>query len=405
MDVNDEVGLILDNAGSVAQEAFNAQSSSFPDVLLHGGEPTESSSMPDLRQVGHRARDCPEASQDEDFVRISTESMEKLREQEIREEDTRMTVRKEAPKNMELSPSAKASLDKPNMVNRRKAPRGLMEEPPPLPLTATSQDKPMEFSMVAVEGLTPDEIAMIGKRREKLAKSKAKRQETDCSLDRSQGGLSVLGQCMEQRPGDEHHEERAESPSSSTVEEGGVADACEKGSGDRGPWQAEVEAQSPLDQPDDWGRGGNIVGPLWSNEAEDEGAGCGASVLKMERPQRGLQQRFKESINGLRQVFAAVHQVCQQEGQWMALEIFAGCCRFTQVAASREGWCVLPPVDLQLGQDLCEKAVQEEVLSCIKKYEPDLITLSPRCGPWSQFQRLNKNPEKVMMEREKDIPL
>ena len=84
-----------------------------------------------------------------------------------------MTARKEAPKNMEVSPSAKASLDKPNMVNRRKAPRGLVEEPPP-----TSQDKSMEFSMVAVEGLTPDEIAMIGKRREKLAKSKAKRQET-----------------------------------------------------------------------------------------------------------------------------------------------------------------------------------------------------------------------------------
>ena len=341
MDVNDEVGLILDNAGSVAQEAFNAQSSSFPDVLLHGGEPTESSSMPDLRQVGHRTRDCPEASQDEDFVRISTESMEKLREQEIREEDTRMTARKEAPKDISRQAQHGESQEGSQRIGGGAS-----------SIAADSNFTGQADGVFYGSCGGPDTRRDCHDWKEEGEAGQVKGKETgDCSLDRGQGGLSVLGQCMEQRPGDEHHEERAESPSSSAVEEGGVADACEKGSGDRGPWQAEVEAQSPLDQPDDWDRGGNIVGPLRSNEAEDEGAGCGAPVLKMERPQRGLQQRFKESINGLRQVFAAVHQVCQQEGQWMALEIFAGCCRFTQVAASREGWCILPPVDLQLGQE------------------------------------------------------
>ena len=33
------------------------------------------------------------------------------------------------------------------------------------------------------------------------------------------------------------------------------------------------------------------------------------------------------------------------------------------------------------------------------------MTLSPRCGPWSQFQRLNKNPEKLMAARKEDLPL
>ena len=37
--------------------------------------------------------------------------------------------------------------------------------------------------------------------------------------------------------------------------------------------------------------------------------------------------------------------------------------------------------------------------------EPDLLTMSPRCGPWSQFQRLNHNVEHVMEMRQEDIPL
>ena len=404
MDVNDEVGLILDNAGSVAQEAFNTQSSSFPDVLLHGGEPTESSSMPDLQQVGASHQRLPGSI----AGRGLCENQHGLHGEASGARDPRRRHQDDCEKGGTQEHGSESASE---CISRQAQHGESQEGSQRIGGGASSIAADSNFTGQA-DGIFygscggPDTRRDCHDWKEEGEAGQVKGQETgDCSLDRGQGGLSVLGQCMEQRLGDEHHEERAESPSSSTVEEGGMADACEKGSGDRGPGQAEMEAQSPLDQPDDWNRGGNIVGPLWSNEAEDEGAGCGASVLKMERPQRGLQQRVKESINGLRQVFAAVHQVCQQEGQWMGLEIFAGCCRFTQVAASREGWCVLPPVDLQLGQDLCEKAVQEEVLSCIQKYEPDLITLSPRCGPWSQFQRLNKNPEKVMMEREKDIPL
>ena len=34
--------------------------------------------------------------------------------------------------------------------------------------------------------------------------------------------------------------------------------------------------------------------------------------------------------------------------------------------------------------------MQEEVLACIKKYEPDLVTLSPRCGPWSPVSEVEQ---------------
>ena len=217
--------------------------------------------------------------------------------------------------------------------------------------------------------------------------------------------LSVLGRCLEQRPGDEHLEERVQSALGVAVEESCLADACEKGCGDRRPRQDEVEEEPSLAESHDWQRSGNSLGAFRSDEAEDPSSRCGSEMLKWERPQRGVQQRFKESIKNLKEVFAAVHAVCNAETRWTALEIFAGCCRFTQVASTRDGWNVLPPIDLELGHDLSRKEVQEEVLACIQKYEPDLVTLSPRCGPWSQFQRLNKNLEKLMNERKEDLPL
>ena len=37
--------------------------------------------------------------------------------------------------------------------------------------------------------------------------------------------------------------------------------------------------------------------------------------------------------------------------------------------------------------------------------KPDLVTMSPRCGPWSQLQRIKPNVDKVMEDRQADIPL
>ena len=65
----------------------------------------------------------------------------------------------------------------------------------------------------------------------------------------------------------------------------------------------------------------------------------------------------------MKEVFAAMAKLSQTETRWVAMEIFAGCCRFTQVAANRDGWCVLPPIDLQMGHDLHDKTVQQRSLT------------------------------------------
>lgn len=55
--------------------------------------------------------------------------------------------------------------------------------------------------------------------------------------------------------------------------------------------------------------------------------------------------------------------------------------------------------------DLKNKATQNEVMQLIQETKPDLVTISSRCGPWSQMQRINPNVDKVMADRVEDIPL
>lgn len=88
------------------------------------------------------------------------------------------------------------------------------------------------------------------------------------------------------------------------------------------------------------------------------------------------------------------------------MEVFAGSATLTKIARDRDGWQTTEPVDLIYGQDLRNRCTQRELMKLIKELEPDLITMSPRCGPWtSQFQRLNPNLDKIMEGRKEDIPL
>eukprot|EP00435_Cladocopium_sp_Y103_P008145 s2059_g2.t1 len=65
----------------------------------------------------------------------------------------------------------------------------------------------------------------------------------------------------------------------------------------------------------------------------------------------------------------------------------------------------MEPVDILYGQDLHNAVTRMEVIDSIRLIKPDLVTMSPRCGPWSQLQRINPNMDKVMEDRQADIPL
>ncbi|CAK9044348.1 unnamed protein product, partial [Durusdinium trenchii] len=121
------------------------------------------------------------------------------------------------------------------------------------------------------------------------------------------------------------------------------------------------------------------------------------------RPQRGLIQRLKKGCEAVRGQIDALHAVCRESGDYLILELFAGTARLTKMAAARKGWSAMDPVEVQLGCDVREKQVRKDILALIRAKQPDLITISPPCGPWCQFQRLAKDVHQVLMKQEEDL--
>ena len=227
--------------------------------------------------------------------------------------------------------------------------------------------------------------------------------------DRGQGsdghpsGLPVLVDLLERGVDLQHFEEHSEPLDDLHVEEVGLAASGAGGNPCRVQGQGSLETQSKVAGLSSELRGGVAVGPLRSNEAEAE---IERHVsLKEVRPQRGLNQKIKKAMEEIRQQQMAVLAVSEKKEHFLLLEVFAGCARLTKVAKERKGWEALDPVDIIYGDDLRNKEVQRRILDLLDKYEPDLVTMSPRCGPWSQFQRINPNIDKVMEDRKQDIPL
>ena len=404
LDAHEEVGLILDHGGSVAQEAFNAQPS-HRSIVQPYGVSHQSSTMPDLQSSGspHSRLSRPVGGRS---WLCEGECRGFGKDGRTADQGARSSSDRAQAGSQEHGGDDSCHLHSGEGTSGR-SPKVTARNPIRASTSPALTDGSRDSCRVLPGGGGGVDCGGDGDDWKKAREvGQVKGQETgDGSTHWSASGLPFAERGLEQRLGDEYHEKCGEPPVDPAVEEVSVAAACEKSSGDRGPGQIALETQSSLDELDDWHGGGSAVGPFRSNETEAKGSGGGSEMLRMERPQRGLQQRFKESIRGMKEIFAAMAKVSQTETRWMAMEIFAGCCRFTQVASSRDGWCVLPPIDLQMGHNLHDKKVQQEVIDCIIKYEPDLVTLSPRCGPWSQFQRLNKNPEKVMADREEDLPL
>ena len=135
------------------------------------------------------------------------------------------------------------------------------------------------------------------------------------------------------------------------------------------------------------------MGPLRSNApAAEERRLPAPGIWTRVSPQRGFVQKPKQAMKDAKERHVAVTEVKELRQNYLVLELFAGCARLTMTAVNRDRWEIMAPVDIIYGQDLHDP-------------HPDLVTMSPRCGPWSQFQRINPNIDRVMEERQQDIPL
>ena len=229
------------------------------------------------------------------------------------------------------------------------------------------------------------------------------------SLDRMGGRLPLSVQLLERGAGIQRPEEHREPSEDISMEEVCLAAPCEGSCEDRVQGQGGVEEESQVAELPPQLRDCSAVGPLRLDEAEAAQHGlpdaAAAAETKSVRPQRGLTQKMKKAVAEARDHHARLLRLNQERTHYVVLEIFGGCAKLSERASLRTGWRVLDPIDLNFGHDLNNRHTQRKVLELIREEKPDLVTLSPRCGPWSQFQRINPNIDKVMVARQEDIPL
>lgn len=241
------------------------------------------------------------------------------------------------------------------------------------------------------------------------------KEECNGSEEAAEGGFDRLGgrlplsvQLLERGASLQRPEEHGEPPENFPVEVC-LAASCEGSCEDRVQGQGGVEEESQVVELPPQLRDCSAVGPLRLDEAEAAQHGlsgaAAAEEAKPVRPQRGLTQKMKKAVAEARDHHTRLLQLNQERTHYVVLEIFAGCAKLSERASLRIGWRVLEPIDLNFGHDLNNRHTQRKVLELIREEKPDLVTLSPRCGPWSQFQRINPNIDKVMVARQEDIPL
>lgn len=89
---------------------------------------------------------------------------------------------------------------------------------------------------------------------------------------------------------------------------------------------------------------------------------------------------------------------------WLLLEIFAGKATLSKTARQRN-WRVLPPQDIIItGLDITRPDNQQLLKEMIEVQQPDVITLSPKCGPWSAWQRLRRDRALLLAQRRDELP-
>ena len=253
-------------------------------------------------------------------------------------------------------------------------------------------------------------------------------QEGSSSIDRSAGRLSKSFSHVECRSGSQPDLVGSVPDAHLHVEEAPLATEDQECNVDSQPSQA-VETKQEMAFQVAGLRDRLPLRPFWCDEAEVEiGRGSGIDVSqqeacengemeemesdedgeeKEERPQRGLTQQLKKGVKDALWNMNLVNQAAEMDGLYSVMEIFAGKATFTKVAFKSGKWKTYEPVDILLGgtnHDLSKKEVQEAILAAVQKFKPDLVVITPPCGPWSQWQNLRVNMEELQECRRKHLP-
>ena len=129
-------------------------------------------------------------------------------------------------------------------------------------------------------------------------------------------------------------------------------------------------------------------------------------VWKETRPPRGLTQKLKKGLQQAVHLMARVKKGARTETKFMVLELFSGSSMLTQVAAELPGWGAYQPVDVILGaeNDMAVRENRERVKNMVRTLKPDLVVITPPCGPWCAWQRIRQDWDTLGEVRRKQLP-
>ena len=126
----------------------------------------------------------------------------------------------------------------------------------------------------------------------------------------------------------------------------------------------------------------------------------------MGRPARGLTQKMKKGVGeGIRRL-ERLNRGAQVTEKFMVLEIFSGSSMLTLVANEMDGWGAYQPVDVILNEegDMSQKANRDKVKSMVRVMKPDLVVITPPCGPWCAWQRTCRDWDALDEIRKDHLP-
>ena len=86
------------------------------------------------------------------------------------------------------------------------------------------------------------------------------------------------------------------------------------------------------------------------------------------------------------------------------MEVFSGHSEIT-IQARACGWQPLRSFEFAYGEDALDPEDQRKLLEFIKTEKPDLVAITPPCGPWSPLQNLTADRELLGLKREVHRPL
>lgn len=141
---------------------------------------------------------------------------------------------------------------------------------------------------------------------------------------------------------------------------------------------------------------------------EDLGKDAGGGEKEVRRrPQRGLTQKMKKGVTAGLLAMALVQATGMMRTSYTVMEVFAGKAMMTQVAATREGWMAYEPVDILLGgteHDMLQKDNAKKLKEVVRTQKPDVVVITPPCGPWSLWQNQRLDFDALEALRKEHLP-